>query len=379
MYYRRLLVSCVGSSYKHLLKPVFFKLPPELVHEQMTNMGELLGYSSLVKHAWGSVLKTHSKVLSQRFFGLLFENPIGLSAGFDYEAKLTQILPALGFGFVTVGTITNMAYDGNPSPMLGRLPKSQSLMVNKGFKNSGALAVVEKLSRCNFSVPIGISIGRTNSCYLDTITKSIRDVLDAFEIFEQSQVSHAYYELNISCPNVGAASGLFYDLSNLEMLLKELDSLHLQRPVFVKMPIEKDDGIVMSLLEIIASHQIQGVIFGNLQKDRTDKSLYQDEVQKFSKGNFSGKPTYRRSNELISLGYQNFGQRLMIVGCGGVFSAEDAYEKILLGASLVQLITGMIFQGPQLIAEVNLGLERLLKRDGFGNISEAVGKVSFNN
>jgi len=128
------------------------------------------------------------------------------------------------------------------------------------------------------------------------------------------------------------------------------------------------------MFEVIIKYPIAGVIFGNLQKNKLDLSLDQSEVSRFTKGNFSGKPTEKRSNELISFAYKAYGTKLIIVGCGGVFSAEDAYKKIKLGASLVQMITGMIFEGPQVISDINLGLAKLLKADGYKNISEAIGK-----
>jgi dihydroorotate dehydrogenase len=121
-------------------------------------------------------------------------------------------------------------------------------------------------------------------------------------------------------------------------------------------------------------YPVSGVIFGNLQKNKQDSSLDQKEVARFAKGNFSGKPTEKRSNELISLAYKTCGEKLIVIGCGGVFNAEDAYKKIKLGASLVQMITGMIFEGPQVISDINLGLVKLLKTDGYKNISEAIGK-----
>ena len=137
------------------------------------------------------------------------------------------------------------------------------------------------------------------------------------------------------------------------------------------MPIEKSDEDVFKMLKVIVEFKfIKGVIFGNLQKDRKDPSLDQEEVRKFPVGNFSGKPCEKRSNELIKLCYKKYGKRLIIIGCGGVFSAEDAYQKIKLGASLVQLITGMVFQGPQLIPQINFGLAELLKKDGFKHISQ---------
>jgi dihydroorotate dehydrogenase len=128
------------------------------------------------------------------------------------------------------------------------------------------------------------------------------------------------------------------------------------------------------MLKVISDFEVAGVIFGNLQKNRKDKSLNAQEVKKFPIGNFSGKPTEQRSNELIQLAYRKYGKQLIIIGCGGIFSAEDAYKKIRLGASLVQLVTGLIFEGPSLVAQINLELVKLLQKDGFSNISQAVGK-----
>jgi dihydroorotate dehydrogenase len=139
------------------------------------------------------------------------------------------------------------------------------------------------------------------------------------------------------------------------------------------MPIEKSNEEVLMMLDVISAYSPAGVIFGNLQKNRHDPAFAQNEVRKFHVGNFSGKPTYQRSNELIELAYKHYSQRLTIIGCGGVFSAQDAYKKITLGASLVQLITGMIFEGPQLIAQINLELVDLLHNDGYSHIFEAVG------
>ena len=143
------------------------------------------------------------------------------------------------------------------------------------------------------------------------------------------------------------------------------------------MPIEKSDTDVEAMLTIVAKHSPKGVIFGNLQKDRSHPSFAPDEIARCGKGNFSGKPTFTRSNELIALAYRGYKDRFVIVGCGGIFSAEDAYTKIKLGASLLELITGMIYEGPQLIAQINIGLEALLKRDGYNHISEAVGVNNF--
>lgn len=314
-------------------------------------------------------------MLSQTIHAIPFSNPIGLAAGFDFDAHLVHVVPQMGFGFETVGTVTNQAYDGNHPPIMGRLSKSQALMVNKGFKSSGADVVITRLHGQKFSIPIGISIGRSNVCSLTNEKKSISDIITAFQKFERASVANAYYELNISCPNLfGNIS--FYPPTHLEALLKEIDSLALDKPVFIKMPIDQDNAVVLTMLDIIVCHRIAGIIIGNLQKNRKDPALVQEEVQRFPVGNFSGKPTWNRSNELIMLAYKQVGEKLTIVGCGGVFSAEDAYQKILLGSSLVQLITGMIYKGPKLITQINAELPSLLQHDGFKHISEAIGRKS---
>ncbi len=361
------------QAYQHIVKPVFFDHDPEHVHDRMTAFGEWLGHSRLAKKTLNNLYAVHDPRLAQTVAGIHFASPIGLAAGFDYEAKLTQIAAYLGFGFQTVGTITNYPYAGNPKPRLGRLPKSKSLMVNKGFKNNGAAATIHKLETFTFPIPVGISIGRTNSERLGQI-ESVWDIIRAFSLFESSSVRHAYYELNISCPNLYGQVD-FYTPDHLRELMVEVDALRLTRPLFIKMPIEKSDAEVLRLLEVLSHHSPAGVIFGNLQKDRTNPALRVDEVNKYPRGNFSGKPTFDRSNQLISLTYAKYQKRFTIIGCGGVFSPADAYTKIQLGATIVQLITGMVFQGPQLIGQITKGLGSYIERDGFANLHSAIGSA----
>lgn len=369
---KQLAIWGIGYFYRLIIKPLCFKIDPELVHTRMVRLGQIIGSSPFFTSLLKWLLTVKQPELQQTIAGLNFAQPVGLAAGFDYEAKLTQSLAPIGFGFQTVGTITHSSYEGNPRPMLGRLPRSKSLMVNKGFKNLGAAETIKCLQGLQFAIPVGISIGRTNSLKLKTQAASVQDIVKTFKQFKAAKLPHAYYELNISCPNLFGTI-TFYPPKNLEALLKAVDALKLSRPVFVKMPIEKSDVEVTAMLRVIIKHNIQGVIFGNLQKNRQDSALQSDEVAQFKSGNFSGKPTFKRSNELIKLAYEQYGNRLIIIGCGGIFSAKDAYHKIKLGASLVQLITGMIYEGPQLIAQINLELSQLLAKDGYVHISQAVG------
>ena len=245
-------------------------------------------------------------------------------------------------------------------------------MVNKGFKNPGAKVIAAKLEKLSFETHLGISIGRTNSPMLKTHKESIDGIVKSFKTFEKSKVKHSYYELNISCPNLSGDIS-FYPPNNLEDLLNKVDRLIIKKPIFVKMPIIKTDKETLAMLKVISQHCPVGVIFGNLQTNRKNKALLKDEVEKFKKGNFSGRPTRKRSNELIRLTYKHYPDKLIIIGCGGVFNGQDAYQKIKLGASLIQFVTGLIFEGPQLAAKINLELADLLQKDGFSHISQAVG------
>jgi len=378
----------LSLSYRYLIKRFLFLFDAETTHNFATSAGEIIGktyFNTMLKN----IFSKRYPSLEQEIGGIKFKNPIGLAAGFDYDGRLTQILPSLGFGFETIGTITNLPYEGNPNLRLGRLPKSKSLMVNKGFKNKGARKISEKLSKLTFEIPLGISIGQTNSRQKieqsdlsagetgirfgrKTQKNAIVDILSAFHIFEDSNIKSSYYELNISCPNLfGNIS--FYPLKNLDDLLRAVDELKIKKPIFVKMPINQTNNEILKMLDVISRHRIAGVIFGNLQKDRNDPSLDRKEVSKFKKGNFSGKPTEKRSNELIALAYRHYKGKLVIIGCGGIFNAENAYKKIKLGASLVQLITGLIYEGPTLVYEINRELSKFVKREGYKNISEAIG------
>lgn len=364
-------IELYSAFYKNVFKNILFQFDPELIHNFVTSQGELIGKSKTVTGIIGKHFGSKSPMLKQKIAGIEFNGPIGLAAGFDYEAKLTQILAPIGFGFQTVGTITNLSYGGNPKPRLGRLPKSKSLMVNKGFKNKGAGEISNKLARLNFEIPLGISIGKSNTKRSENQKDATEDILSAFKIFEDSNIKNAYYELNISCPNLYGNIN-FYPPKNLEELLAEVDKIKLSKPVFIKMPINETDAQTLKMLDVILRHKIVGVIFGNLQKDRKNPEIKQEEI-KWKFGNFSGLPTQKRSDELIALAYKYCGNKLAIIGCGGIFSAEDAYRKIILGASLLQLITGLIYEGPLLVAKINSELPRLLKKDGFKNISEAIG------
>jgi len=365
----------IGILYKKIIKPILFLFPADKVHAGFLRLGRFLGEIKIKKWVLEKTLDYKNQILTQPVANLIFKNPIGLAAGFDYDADLIEILPSVGFGFHTIGTVTYLPYEGNSRPMLGRLPKSRALLVNKGFKSRGIVEVLKKIGKRKDKIPLGISIGSTNKIYT-SISEMINDIVLSFE--EVLKSNHFdYFELNISCPNLINTKNLsdtFDTPLGLDMLLNKLSNLKINKPLFIKMYLEKTVRETLALAEVASKHPyVNGLIFANLVKNRTNPNFNQKEIKNAGKGNFSGKPTEELSNNLISEIYKKYKDRFVIVGCGGVFSGSDAYEKIKRGASLIQMITGMIYEGPQVIGEINKELVELLERDGHKSINEAIG------
>ena len=317
--------------YTLIIKRIMFLFNSEIIHEFLLKLGDILSESKIIRYISKKLFRIESPSLSQEIAGIKFPNPVGLAAGFDYKAELAQLIPSLGFGAETIGTITYFPYAGNPKPRLGRLVKSKSLMVNKGFKNPGIVSVCQKLKKKRFDIPIGLSIGKTNSQKIITQREAVLEIIKTFKQVEKSNIAVSYYELNISCPNL-LQDISFYSSNHLQELLNELSKIKIKKPIFIKMPIELSDSEIISMLNIIVKYPISGVIFGNLQKDRREPSLNKEEVKKFKVGNFSGLPTKKRSNELIKLAYKKFGDKLIIIGCGGIFNAKGHLRKDKIGS-----------------------------------------------
>lgn len=364
----------MGWCYRKLAAPFFFRWDSEPIHEFFLALGGKMGAIPGIVPLVGALMRVSHPSLKTTVAGIEFENPIGLAAGFDHEAQLPRIIGAIGFGFESVGTVTDGAYGGNPYPRLKRLVKSRSILVNKGFKSSGMTSVLKRLRGQRWRVPIGISIGRTNTSAHEGHDDAIADVVSAFRKAMESRVPFSYYELNISCPNL-LKDISFYEPERFAQLLTAVCGLSLDKPLFVKMPIGLPNEQTLALIDTALMFPVSALIFGNLQRDRSHKAFDAGEMQTHMqyKGNWSGMPCQERSDELVALAFERVAGKLDIIGCGGVFTAEDAYRKIRLGASLVQLVSATIFDGPQIAAEICTDLPGLLERDGFTHVSEALG------
>ena len=357
--------------YKAILQKIFFLQDPEIIHDRMLNVGRFLGKFSLTRWLVSLLFSYQDKTLSQEILGIKFANPIGLGAGFDKDAVLTDTLPGVGFGFIEVGSITGEACAGNLKPRLWRLKKSKALVVNYGLKNEGSEAIAKSLKGKTFKIPLGTNIAKTNSPNTVKVENGIADYAKAFKEFVQIG---DYFTVNISCPNAYGGQP-FTDANRLDKLLRRLDEISTKKPIFLKLSPDLSQSEIDRILAISNKHQVAGFICSNLTKNRNNRKI-KDSVEG-TEGGISGKVVENLANNLISYIYRKTKGKFVIIGLGGVFCAEDAYKKIKLGASLVELITGMIFEGPQVISEINQGLAKLLKKDGFSNISQARGIDSY--
>ncbi|MBI2632340.1 quinone-dependent dihydroorotate dehydrogenase, partial [Candidatus Pacearchaeota archaeon] len=290
-----------------------------------------------------------------------FKNPVGLSAGFDKNAELINILPSIGFGFMEVGSITARQCEGNVGIRLKRLPKKKSIWVNMGLNNKGANAISNKLKNKKFKVPIGISIAKTNCKETTDTEKGINDYIETIKIFESKNIGD-FFVLNISCPN-SYGGQTFHNPGLYERLLKEIVKIKIKKPIFVKLSPDLSKKNIDKIINISDKYIIKGFVCSNLTKKHS-----------FRKGGLSGKAVEEKANRMIKYIYKKTRGKFIIIGVGGIFSAEDAYKKIKLGASLVELITGLIYQGPGLISKINSEIVKLLNQDNYSNIKEAIGK-----
>lgn len=371
---KRIIRKISRLGYQKVAKPIMFKHQADNVHHGLIRTGKRVQKIPGVKHL-PKLWSYQDKMLETEVAGMQFRNPVGLSAGFDKALELPALMKSVGFGWMTGGSVTFGEYEGNPKPWFYRLPNSKALVVNAGLPSEGTSVVAKRVSMYSAKLftafPLNVSVAKTNSkdCASDEL--AIADYCESLAVFDKlAQVT--MLEINISCPNTFGGEP-FTTPDRLKKLLQSVDKLQLKKPVFIKMPVSLPDQEFDALTEVVTKHKITGLAISNLLKDRTKVQL-KDDLPATVKGNLSGAPTRDVSTHLIRQTYQKYGDKLVIIGIGGVFSAEDAYEKIRAGASLVALVTGLIYEGPQLVGDINHGLAKLLKKDGFKHISEAVGK-----
>ncbi len=346
------------------LRPILFRLPPETAHE--------LALHSLSVLPPGLIKKDFNNPISR--FGLSFRNPVGLAAGFDKNGIALQSLAALGFGFIEAGTVTYHPQPGNPRPRLFRLSEDQALINRAGFNNEGAAAFVKRVERSRSQCVLGVSIGKSK---ITPLEEANDDYLKSFELVYNVA---DYIAVNVSSPNTPQLRELQQSvqlaslLSVLQSRGRELEERHKKYvPLLVKLSPDLERRELEMIVDVIERLKIDGIIATNTTISRDNLRTEATRVAAFGAGGLSGKPLKNVSTKMIAQLYELTGGRIPLIGVGGIFTAEDAWEKICAGASLVQLYTGLIYQGPNIAQQINEGLSRILARAGFATLDAAIG------
>ena len=341
------------------LRSLIFKLDPETAHN--------LAIKSLKFNFVPNILDEdkNNPLFKTNLFNKDLDNPIGMAAGFDKNAEVYNSLFKLGFGFVEVGTITPLKQYGNPKPRVFRLVEDEALINRLGFNNSGAKNVVNRIRSNDPLGLLGINIGPNKNS-----KNRLGDYVECLKTFHE--VAN-YITINISSPNTEDLRS-FHDQTKLNELLqtiyKEKKNLNSNIPIVVKVSPDINENEINKISEVLLNNSVEAVIISNTSDSTRDK-LYN--IQSHQKGGLSGKPIEEKSSKLINKFFKILNGRIKIIGVGGVDSGKSAYEKFLAGANYVQLYTGMVFRGPNIVNIIKKELKELLFKDGVKNFSEIIG------
>lgn len=380
--------------YQLLIRPILFsglQTDPEWLHHQSLKILSQLDqpHPNWITH-WTRQRLRHSCALAdarlrQTLWGLEFSNPMGLAAGFDKDGVASGIWPNFGFGFAELGTVTLQAQPGNPQPRLFRLVQDRAVLNRMGFNNQGATAMAKRLeSRWRSpdqaapdqatvprSFPLGINLGKSKVTPLEAAAE---DYVGSFRLL---QPWGDYFVVNVSSPNTPGLRSL-QDKAQLSPILAALQQENTaHKPLLVKIAPDLEWEAIADVIELAQTHRLAGIIATNTTIQRS--GLKTQIIQKTGNpvteeaGGISGAPVRQRSTEVIRFIYKETQGQLPIIGVGGVFTADDAWEKITAGASLVQVYTGWIYQGPWMVRRILEGLCTKLEQQGFTTLAEAVG------
>ena len=374
--------------YQSAIRPLLFNLlktDPEFLHQQ--TIRSLTWWEQNHEHIPTNWLHTKLQQsfcfadprLEQQLWGLHFPNPVGLAAGFDKDAAATNIWSSLGFGFAEMGTVTFHPQPGNPRPRLFRLPADSAALNRMGFNNSGAQAMANRLiaqrqKKYTPVIPIGINLGKSK---VTPLTEAATDYLQSFRLLKELG---DYFVVNVSSPNTPGLRSL-QDATMLSSILAALqESNNTHKPIFVKIAPDLEWEAIADIIALAKTYQLAGIIATNttIRRDGLKTSIIEATGNPPSQeaGGISGTPVRDRSTEIIRFIWQRTQGEIPIIGVGGIFSADDAWEKIIAGASIVQIYTGWIYQGPWIVSRILAGLITKLDQNGLQSISDAVGYSS---
>jgi len=343
--------------YKFIIRPILFKFNPEKAHAITFSFLKIASKIPGVKFILRTIYKSNNKATNFKVLGLNFPNRVGLAAGLDKDADVFDILGCLGFGFVEIGTVTPKPQSGNPKPRLFRLKKNNALINRMGFNNNGVEHSVKKLKQKKSNIIIGGNIGKNK------LTPNEDAILDYKICFEALYQYVDYFVLNVSSPNTPNLREL-QDKKPLKQLLTQLMELNIlkpkQKPILLKIAPDLTKEQLDDIVEIVLETKISGIVATNTTISRESIDYSKQEIDEFGNGGLSGKPLKDRSTEVIRYIFHKSEGKIPIIGVGGIFTPEDALEKIEAGASLVQIYTSFIYEGPGLIKRINKKFKSLL-------------------
>ena len=340
-----------------LFKPFIFLFSPEKAHHLTVSLFKFLLSVPLLNGIFKSLWRVEDPRLERELIGLKFPNPVGLAAGFDKDGKYYETMSHLGFGFIEIGTVTPLAQIGNPKPRLFRLKEDEAIINRMGFNNEGVQAMVERLKKRKKSkLIVGGNIGKNK------VTPNEKASQDYLKCFNELYDFVDYFVVNVSSPNTPNLR----DLQEKEPLTKLLNLLKSEankktdpKPILLKIAPDLTDSQLDDIVEIVGQTNIEGLIATNTTISRDALTISKEEIETIGNGGLSGKPLSRRSTEVIKYLAQRLAKDKIIIGVGGIASAQDAIDKLEAGASLVQVYSGLIYEGPDLIKNIN---QALLKR-----------------
>ncbi len=348
--------------YRRVIKPILFKMDAEKAHNFTLLSQAIISHLKLRK-VISPFFNHKNPQLESELFGLHFKNPIGLPAGCDKKGNAVNVWEAYGFGWATVGSITHQPQSGNEKPRLFRLIKDESMQVNFGLNSIGADKMFRILKKKKPNIPFGISIARTTDIPDEEV---VDDYVQSF--IKLYEIPH-YFEINISCPNIPDTD--YFRRGNFlkELLGKFQEHNKDKKPLLLKIGVELDEEELQWIAKNVRDYNIDGIITTNLIKDHGHLEV----KSQIFKGGISGKLLRKHANKILGSLYQITEGKVPLIGLGGIFTGKHAYEKIKLGASLLQVYTGMVLHGPGVVKKILKELVYLLKKDGYENFKQAIG------
>ncbi|EEF57226.1 quinone-dependent dihydroorotate dehydrogenase [Pedosphaera parvula] len=371
----------MGWPYRHLLRPLLFKQDSEEIHNQTLSALAWASHRPWICDAVGSFFG--SEQLPVELFGLKFPNPVGLAAGMDKQAAAVPMWSALGFGFTELGGVTWHQQPGNPMPRMFRAARDQALINRMGFNNPGAEAMAARLKNWHSqnrwpSHPVGINLGKSK---ITPLEEAAQDYSNSFRVLWPYA---DFFVVNVSSPNTPNLRQL-QDKTALNEILSALQQVNREqlaqpfaqgrspKPILVKVAPDLTYEALDEILELVGPRELSGIVATNTTIARPPTRHAQSSRTYAETGGLSGRPLAKRSTEIIRHLYRQTSGKVPIIGVGGIFNADDAWDKITAGASLIQVYSGMVYEGPGIAKNINSGLLKKLENKGISSIAEAVG------